>query len=132
MDWPNIFNHIRLYDVFISGPIYIYFSSFIENVFLMAFVLITGVMTILFNLHNYLLIDQKKLKKSMLPWVDPEEGKYQWHRLYNLLIMYPILFYANYITRKPKWLTVILYLMIIGGFAFNLYWYVKLSRHLYR
>ena len=109
-------NYIRLYDVFVSGPIYILFSFYIKSALLRLFVFLTGLMTILFNLHNYLLIDKQKLKKPIIPWVDPKEGKYQWHRIYNIIIMYPLLFYANYITKKPKWLTVIIYLMIIIGF----------------
>lgn len=129
-------DHIRLYDVFISGPIYIILSIFVfelskikkNYIFLGIFVLLTGIMTIIFNLHNWLLIDKKKLKKKIIPWADPKEGKYQWHRLFNLIIMYPLLFYANYITiNKPKLLTILIYIMIICGFLFNLYWFLRLS-----
>jgi hypothetical protein len=121
--------YVRLYDVFISGPIYIYFSLYIKNQLLKIFVFLTGFLTIIFNLHNFLFIDKGTLKKSIIPWTDPKEGKYQIHRIYNLFIMYPLLFYANYITKKPKWLTIILYLMIFIGFLFNLYWFIKISSH---
>ena len=125
----NIFDNSRLYDVFISGPIYIYFSLYIENYILFIYIFLTGLGTIVFNLHNYLLIDKKKINKSYIPWVDHKRGKYQIHRLYNLGIMYPILFYANYITiKKPKWLTIVLYIMIFVGFFFNLYWFITISK----
>lgn len=120
---PHILDNARLYDVFISGPIYIYFSYWITetgNYFLTVFVLLTGIMTILFNLHNYLLINRKELQKPILPWTDPKEGKYQIHRVYNLFVMYPLLLYANIITpNKPRWLTVVLYLMIFIGILFQ-------------
>lgn len=120
--------YIRLYDVFISGPLYIVLSLYTlrHNTLLGLFVLLTGIMTIVFNLHNWLLIDKQKINK-ILPWTDPKQGKYQFHRLFNLLIMYPLLFYSNMITKeKPCWLTVVLYLMIIIGFIFNLYWFVRI------
>jgi len=117
----------RVYDVLLLGPLYIYFSTFIENFELRIFVLLVGIFTVLYNLQNLLIFDFGIIdsKNGILPI--SEHGKTQIHRLYNILIMYPILFYANYITTKPQWLTVIIFIMNLTGLIYNSYHYIKLN-----
>ena len=99
---------VRLWDVFVLGPIYIYISTFIENIVLKLLMIGYGVITIIYNLHNYLLLDANVIDK---PWkifnklTDRVEGKKQNHRLYNVMVMYPFFFYIWYNTELPKWLT---------------------------
>lgn len=113
----------RLYDVFISGPLYIYFSTFIQNKYLRLFVFLVGLMNIIYNGHNWLLLENKSIKKSLLPFVT-EEGKTQTHRLYNLIIMYPLIYYANSITESP--LKRIINFMIALGVIINLINFIEL------
>ena len=47
-------NIARLYDVFISGPTQIGVSFYMKEPFLRCFMLLTGVLNILYNGHNYL------------------------------------------------------------------------------
>lgn len=128
----------RLYDVFISGPIYILISTYINdnnsnnnsnnnNKFLKYFMLITGVLNILYNGHNYLYFNYKyPLNPLFDKFVDRKSGKTQIHRLYNLLIMYPIFLYVYWYIKLPKLLSKIFLFMIIIGFSFNLYNFVML------
>ena len=86
-----------------------------------------GVLTILYNLHNYLLLDANVIDK---PWkiyskmVDKSEGKKQNHRLSNVIVMYPFFFYIWYNTELPKWLTNFFIIDIILGIIYNLNNYV--------
>jgi hypothetical protein len=118
----------RLYDIFFSSIIYIYTSTFIKITWLKYFILFVGIMTNLYNLHNLLLIDLKIIKEPisiLKPFVNVKNGKIQIHRLYNLLIMYPIL---NYSTRfLPNNLSRLIKIMIIFGVIFNLYNFININ-----
>ena len=127
----NLWIERRLYDVFFSGLIYIYFSTFINNWPLKTYVFLIGFLNILYNGHNYLLLDKKILDRSLIPKMVTEHGKTQWHRIYNLLIMYPLLAYANEITMKPKLFTYGLRVMIFLGFSVNLFNFCKISYEKY-
>ena len=90
----NIFNsnNIRLVDVFITGPLQIYVSTFLKNIYFKYFILLTGVLNITFNGYVFLLKSKYiKQKHRYLKHFITENGKTQIHRLYNLFIMYPIL-----------------------------------------
>lgn len=119
----------RLYDVLFSGPIYIYFSTFIPNSksFLKLFVFLTGIFAIIYNGHNWLFIEKRWLQRPLLPnfLIDFQYGKTQPHRLFNLIVMYPILLWSNFITKKPLWLTYLLYSIIALGILGNFYYYVS-------
>jgi len=119
-------NFDRLYDVFLSGPLYIYLSTFISNTkpILKIFVFLTGLATIIYNGHNWLFLNTYWLQMPLFPnFVDLKNGKTQPHRIFNLLVMYPVLVWSNYITKKPTWLTNLIYTIITLGFLFNLYNY---------
>jgi hypothetical protein len=119
----------RLYDILFSGNIYIYVSTFIKIEWLKYFILLVGIMTILYNLHNFLLIDLKVIKEPipiMKPFICKKKGKTQIHRLYNILIMYPLLLYS---TRFLSYnLSKILKIMIIIGITYNLHYYLKYNK----
>ena len=119
-------NFDRLYDVFLSGPLYIYLSTFIPSTkpILKIFVFLTGLATIIYNGHNWLFLNQHLLQMPLFPnFVDLKNGKTQFHRVFNLLVMYPVLGWSNYITKKPTWLTNLIYVIIALGFLYNLYNY---------
>jgi len=83
-------------------------------------------MTILYNLHNYLLINLKILKEPipiMKPFINIKKGKTQMLRLCNLLIMYPLLYYSTRFL--PYNLNILVKLMVFGGFIYNLYNFSK-------
>ena len=119
--------HTRLVDVFYLGPFQIYVGNHIKgNNILKYFMYINGVLTILFNGHNYLYINRGVIKKSF-PFVHDVEGKFQIQRLYNILIMYPLFFYASKVSDIPESHKKLFRLNIIVGFLYNLFWFSKLS-----
>ena len=120
----------RLFDVFLLGPLDIVISKYIENVYLKIFMIYTGVTNILFNGYNYLYLEKKIFKKQD-NWflnliIDDEHGKTQPHRLYNLLIMYPIMFYIYKKIKLPKILSILLVTKIIIGFIYNFYYLIDI------
>ena len=120
-------NEIRLIDVFITGPLQIYISTFLKNEFLKYFMLITGILNIIYNGHNYLLFNNT-IKQS-IPILQPfvsKDGKYQLHRIYNLVIMYPIFLYIALYCELPYYIRIIFFIDIFIGFLFNLYNFIKL------
>ena len=87
-------SNIRIIDIFISGPLQIYISLFLKNLFLKYFMLMTVILNIAFNGYVFLLeIKFIKRKHSYLKHIITEDGKTQIHRLYNLTIMYPVFLY---------------------------------------
>ena len=110
---------VRLVDVFISGPLQIYISTFLKG-FLKWFMLVTGISNILYNGHNVLYFNNY-IKNYIKP-ITTTNGKTQIHRIYNLLIMYPIFLYIMLYCKLPKYVTIILLLNIIIGFSYNLYY----------
>lgn len=114
---------VRWYDVLFSGFFYMYASTQINNKLLKYFVFLVGMMALLFNLHNLLFFDLQLIKKPMFPHlIDKERGKLQIHRLYNLLIMYPLLYYASNQVHKNT--GYIMKIMILIGFSYNFYYYL--------
>lgn len=127
-------NTSRLYDVFFSGPIYIYLSTFVTHKILKVLIFTIGLFTILYNLHNYLYFNNKINKPiPLFEKFVTTEGKSQVHRLYNLFIMYPFIIYINKLTasnpKKPKWLTTLIYAMVVVGVLYNLYWLCTIANY---
>ena len=122
-------NELRLIDVFFLGPLQIVISTYIPNIFFKNFILITGILNILFNGHNFLLIN-KTIKNPILffkPFIN-KIGKSQLHRLYNLIVMYPIFLYSLLFYKLPYYLYNLFLLNIVIGFLFNLYFFVIINR----
>ena len=111
-------NYSRLADVFITGPLQLYTSLHIKNnAMLRVWLMVTGIMTIVYNLHNYLLLDSKSTNTNYFGWfTHPVHGKQQLHRLYNLVIMYPLFTYIY----KTQNASLLFLLNILVGFSFNL------------
>ena len=123
-------NKVRLIDVFISGPLQIIVSTYIlRKSLLRYFMLFTGIINIIYNGHNFLLFNSTL--KQPLPilnkFIHLKNGKYQLHRLYNLIIMYPIFIYVLLNVVMPVELRILLLLNILVGFAYNLFYYLTLS-----
>jgi|688.fasta_scaffold470568_2 hypothetical protein len=127
----NIFNsnNIRLVDVFITGPLQIYVSTFLKNIYFKYFILLTGVLNITFNGYVFLLKSKYiKQKHRYLKHFITENGKTQIHRLYNLFIMYPIFLYIILNFKLPTHLQLIFFINIITGFIFNLYNFIVIRQ----
>lgn len=118
---------LRLFDVFLTGPLQIYVGAHVnDNLILRVCMVGCGVMTILYNLHNAMYIDTRLLRSNYFgSFTNPRNGKTQLHRMYNLIVMYPIFYYV-YKTYPTK-VSVLFLLEIVVGFLFNLYNFIKLS-----
>ena len=117
-------NEFRLIDVFISGPLQIIISTYItRSPLLRYFMLITGIINILYNWHNFLLFNStlKRPLPILKPFVHQKNGKYQLHRLYNLLIMYPVFIYVLLNIGIPFEFRILLLFNIVIGILYNLY-----------
>lgn len=124
----NFVYYSRLVDVFIDGPLQIYIGTLLPDTFLKYFMILTGLCSIIFNGHNFLYLNAKVLSQPLIPLVHPTDGKYQLHRVYNLLVMYP-LFYI--VSQKPQvlnsgWVHTLFMINIIIGFIYNLFSFIKL------
>ena len=119
--------YARLGDVFILGPLQIYVSTFITHTPLRYFMLLTGILNIIYNGHNLLLFNKliKKPVSVFKPFVHLKNGKHQIHRLYNILIMYPIFAYILLTVKLPDIISILFFTDIIVGFLFNLYFFIK-------
>ena len=117
---------MRLFDVFILGPLQIYISTFIKSGGFKYFMLLTGIFNILFNGQNYLLI-KRYIKNPLIlkPFIN-KNGKHQLHRIYNLLIMYPIFLYIVMHCNLPPYLRMLFFLNIVLGFFLNFYNFIDL------
>ena len=121
--------NIRIVDVFITGPLQIYISLFLKNVFLKYFMLITGILNIAFNGYVFLLESRFiKRKHRYLKYFITEDGKTQLHRLYNLIIMYPIFLYILLHFKIPNFVQFAFSMNIIIGFVYNLYYFIVLRQ----
>jgi hypothetical protein len=123
-------NKVRLVDVFFSGPLQIIVSNYIiKTPLLRYFMLFTGILSIIYNVHNFLLFNSTL--KQPLPilnkFIHLKNGKYQLHRLYNLIIMYPIFIYVLLNIVMPIELRILLLINIVFGFVYNLFYYLTLS-----
>lgn len=130
----NMFNfnklwnpNLRLVDVFITGPLQIYISNYIKNDLLKYFMILTGVLNILFNGHNFLLINHNiKKPYNIFKYFISKNGKHQLHRIYNLFIMYPIFLYILLFYKLPSLAYYMFLINIILGFLFNLYYLIHI------
>jgi hypothetical protein len=124
------FSDIRLLDVCLLGPIQILISKYVIHPKLKLFIFLVGILNIIYNGHNYLYLDMGVLNNP-LPgislFVHKKHGKYNFHRLFNLCIMYPIFLYIYKVTVMPKWLSRFFLLQIIIGFIFNLTNFIKIA-----
>ena len=123
-------NEHRLIDVFLSGPLQILVSQYItNNNVLFYFMLITGILTILYNAHNFLLFNStlKHPIPLLKKFVHKKNGKTQLHRMYNLVIMYPIFTYVLLNISMPLQIRIFLLINIIIGFSYNLFYYKKIN-----
>ena len=117
---------VRLLDVFYIGPIDILVSSYVDNKILKYFTLLIGIANILYAGHNFLYLNAKLIKtpwKIYRPFLH-KDGKTQILRLYNLLLMYPILIYIYNTTIMPRWLRILFLLNIVSGFIYNLFYLI--------
>ena len=120
-------NKVRLIDVFVTGPLQIIISSYITTSPLLCyFMLMTGIINIIYNGHNFLLFESiiKKPLPILNKFVHIKHGKYQLHRLYNLIIMYPIFIYILLNIVMPIELRMLLFVNIVIGFFYNLVYYI--------
>jgi uncharacterized protein YhhL (DUF1145 family) len=120
-------NIFRLMDVFITGPLQIIVSTYItRSALLRYFMLITGILNIIYNGHNFLLFESilKKPLPILNKFIHLKNGKHQLHRLYNLIIMYPVFTYVLLNIAMPFELRILLLINIIIGFLYNLYYYI--------
>jgi len=123
-------NKVRLLDVLGLGPIQIAVSTYVKQPWLKCFMLVTGISTIIYNLHNFLYFHTDVLNKPnpiFKGFVDPLNGKFQNHRLYNILIMYPLFLLAYNSTKLPTTLKYLFLLDIIIGTIYNSYHYCSIS-----
>ena len=121
--------NVRIIDVFVSGPLQIYISLLIKNVFLKYFMLLTGILNIAFNGYVFLLENRIiKRKHRYLKYFINKNGKTQIHRVYNLTIMYPIFLYILLHFKIPTFIQFAFSLNIIIGFIFNLYNFILLRK----
>lgn len=129
MDKIDLFNiDVRILDIFISGPLQIYVSLFLKNIFLKYFMFITGILNIAFNGYVYLLKSKYiKKKHRYLKYLITEDGKTQIHRLYNLTIMYPIFLYILLHSKLPVFIQFAFFTNIVIGFIYNLNNFVLLQ-----
>ena len=121
--------NVRIIDVFVTGPLQIYISLLIKNVFLKYFMLLTGILNIAFNGYVFLLENRIiKRKHRYLKYVITKNGKTQIHRVYNLTIMYPIFLYILLHFKIPTFIQFAFSVNIIIGFIFNLYNFILLRK----
>jgi len=114
-------NDVRLLDIFILGPSQILIGiHIIDNTFLRLFMIITGIMSIIYNGHNYLHYNYKYNKIFSMFVSNKYQGKTQIHRLYNILVMYPIFAYIYMTKSLPKYLEYILLMDIVLGILYNM------------
>jgi hypothetical protein len=122
-------NKVRLADVFFSGPLQIIVSNYIRSSPLRYFMLFTGILNIIYNGNNFLLFNSTL--KQPLPilnkFIHLKNGKYKLHRLYNLIIMYPIFIYVLLNIVMPIELRILLLFNIVVGVVYNLFYYLTLS-----
>jgi hypothetical protein len=129
MDFNAFIRQSRLLDVFLLGPLQIYIGLLAHHWFASVFMIIVGVANIIYNLHNYLYIEKRAISRILPHTIITRNGKTQWHRLYNLVVMYPIFIYvlATEYENFPAIVCILFILDIVIGFAFNLNNYLKYS-----
>jgi hypothetical protein len=132
----------RLADVFLIGPITILFSFFVKEKWLSIFILLTGILTIVYNGLNWANLNLKSapgikiIPKGVRNAFMATNGKTQLVRLINLIIMYPLFIYAFFQVKKdlksdtPTSQKVVVFLFgffAFTGFIYNLKNYLKMK-----
>jgi hypothetical protein len=87
--------------------------------------IITGISNILYNGHNVLFFNNH-IKNYIKP-ITTAHGKTQIHRIYNIMIMYPIFLYIILYCKLPRYVIILLLINMIVGFSYNLYYLYKYS-----
>ena len=84
----------------------------------------------IYNVHNFLLFESilKKPLPILNKFIHLKNGKHQLHRLYNLIIMYPVFVYVLLNIVMPFELRILLLINIVIGFLYNLYYYITIKR----
>lgn len=116
-------SYTRILDVFLLGPLKLSLIFYVKDINLKIILFIIGILTIIFNAHNFFIYDVKYFKKPwniFKPFIKKNTGKTQYVRLLNLLIMYPILIYISMNIQLPHNLKTLLDLNNILGFLYNL------------
>lgn len=114
-----------------TGPLQIIVSTYItRSALLRYFMLMTGLLNIIYNGHNFLLFESilKKPLPILNKFIHLKNGKHQLHRLYNLIIMYPVFTYVLLTIAMPFELRIMLFINIVIGFLYNLYYYITIQR----
>lgn len=118
----------RILDVIFLGPLQILVGLYTKNILLKIFMITTGLMNIIYNGHNFLHFQYNwKISPIFHGFVDKIQGKTQIHRLYNILIMYPIFYYVYKTEELPKILSYLFLGDIIIGFIYNLYNFIYIN-----
>jgi len=136
MNLPSTSN-LRLGDVFIIGPITMMFSKYIKLDWLKSLVWLAGLLTVVYNLINFLKFTVGIPHNKMVPnpirdlLYHPKHGKTQLQRLINLIIMYPLFWYSlSHLKSIPpskmyiKWL---FQFFLYIGFVYNLNNYIAIQ-----
>ena len=116
----------RLIDVFILGPMQILISTYVRNPFLKVFMFVVGLSSILYNGHNYLYLERGVIP-NLIPGLNTQSGKTQIHRLYNLVVMYPLFLVVLVTQPLPPILKVSLAVNIVVGVMYNYNNYVRIE-----
>lgn len=112
--------------MFVTGPTQILAGTYLRTDWLRWFMIITGVANILYNGHNFFCLEYGSYCSPVVNYFNaPGIGKHQIHRIYNLIIMYPIFYMVSENTDLPEWLRGIMKIQIVIGVSFNLYNYFK-------
>ena len=130
-------NLSRMGDVLVLGPMKLLVAQYIPDKRLSAEIFIIGLFTIVYNLLNFMIVEQKQTPVffKKLPKVFRDlffhktRGKTQLLRVINLVYMYPVL-YKGYLAMKvettsEKLLQKIFLLSTLVGVAFNLFNFIK-------
>jgi hypothetical protein len=126
-------NNSRLIDVFLSGPLQILVSSYIARPSILRYyMLLTGILNILYNGHSFLFFNStiKQPLPLFKPFIHLKNGKTQLHRFYNLMIMYPTFIVVLLTVDMPLVVKVLFLINIIIGFSYNLYYYLSIYKSL--
>lgn len=109
----------RLVDVFLLGPFQIWVGLQIRRPLYRILMILIGTMNILYNGHNYWCLEQQQFCLPYIPYT--EYGKYQIHRLYNLLLMYPFMWIISLQPELSITLRVLLRINVIIGWVYNFF-----------
>jgi len=120
--------YARLYDVCFEGFLQIYIGTLMRDEYLRWFMIIVGTMNIIYNLNNLMYLDLGVINRSYFGVLTTKNGKTQMHRLYNILIMYPIFAYVyTQIPKENATIKALFALDIMVGIIYNAYYFLAYS-----